>query len=74
MLKDEHDFELMFQRTYYHMLDRMKKDLIALKIEAKDMFESAKQKDSIAFEETEKSRKAKEQRMQAKVKLEALMK
>lgn len=53
----------MFQRTYYHMLDRMKKDLIALQIEAKELQESSKQKESIMVEETEKSRKAKEQRM-----------
>lgn len=28
-IKDEHDFELMAQRSYRHMLQRMKKDAIA---------------------------------------------
>ena len=73
-IKDEHDFELMYQRTYYHMTERMKKDLIAMQIKANDMHESFKQKDEIMMDETEKSRKAKEQRMQAKFKLEGLMK
>ncbi len=74
MIKDEHDFELMFQRQYSHMIERMKKDLIALSINSNDMQDSYKQKEQIMSEETEKSRKAKEQRMQAKVKLEGLMK
>jgi len=29
IIMEEHDFEMMFQRSYEHMLDRMKKDLIA---------------------------------------------
>jgi chromosome segregation ATPase len=41
-IRDEHDFELMFQRTYYHMIERMKRDLIALQIEANDMHDSHK--------------------------------
>lgn len=40
MIKEEHDFELMFQRSYAHMIERMKKDLIAIKIEANDLIES----------------------------------
>lgn len=46
-IKDEHDFEHMFQRTYYHMIERMKRDLIALQIEANDMHDSDKQKEVI---------------------------
>jgi hypothetical protein len=46
-IRDEHDFELMFQRTYYHMIERMKRDLIALQIEANDMHDSHKQKEII---------------------------
>lgn len=56
------------------MIDRMKKDLIALKIKATELNDSYKQKESIMNEESEKSRKTKEQRMQAKTKLENLMK
>jgi hypothetical protein len=63
MIKDEHDFELMFQRTYYHMIDRIKKDIIALNIQANDLRDSNKQKEIIMQEEAEKSRKAKEQRL-----------
>lgn len=73
MIKDEHDFELMFQRTYYHMIDRIKKDIIALNISAYDLRDSNKQKEIIMQEEGEKSRKAKEQRLQAKDKLQQLM-
>jgi hypothetical protein len=47
MIRDEHDFEMMFQRTYNHMIDRMKRDLIALQIEANDMRDSHKQKEII---------------------------
>ena len=64
----------MHQRSYRHMLDRMKKDLVALQIRSNELFDSKKQKEEIADEETEKSRKSKEQRMQAKNKLEGLMK
>jgi Ser-tRNA(Ala) deacylase AlaX len=73
MIKDEHDFELMFQRTYQHMIERMKRDMIALQIKASEMHDSYKQKEAIMYEESEKSRKSKEQRLQAKEKLQALM-
>ena len=63
MIKEEHEFELMYQRSYAHMIDRMKKDLIAIKITANEMGESYKQKEGIMNEESEKSRKTKEQRM-----------
>jgi hypothetical protein len=42
------------------MLERMKKDVIALQISANEMHDSYKQKSSIMNEETEKSRKSKE--------------
>lgn len=74
VIKEEHEFELMFQRSYAHMIERMKKDLIAIKISANELSESFKQKEGIMNEEQDKSRKTKEQRMQAKVKLENLMK
>jgi hypothetical protein len=32
LIRDEHDFELMYQRSYYHMIDRLKKDTIAVNI------------------------------------------
>lgn len=60
MIKDEHDFELMFQRTYNHMIERIKRDLIALQIKANELHESHKQKEAIMYEESEKNRKSKE--------------
>ena len=74
MIKEEHEFELMYQRCYQHMIERMKKDLIAIKIKANELGDSYKQKESIMNDESEKSRKTKELRMQAKTKLENLMK
>ena len=73
MIKDEHDFEMMFQRVYQHMIERIKKDLIALQIKANEMHESHKQKEVIMQEESDKSRKSKEHRLQAKEKLQQLM-
>jgi hypothetical protein len=73
-IREEHEFELMYQRSYAHMIERMKKDLIAIKIEANELGDSLRQKEGIVGEESEKSRRTKEQRMQAKVRLEALMK
>jgi hypothetical protein len=51
----------------------MKKDLIAIKINANDLHSSYKQKQHIADQEVDGQRKSKEQRMQAKHKLDALM-
>ena len=47
MIKDEHDFELMFQRSYYHMIDRIKKDIISINIVAREVRESHKQKEIV---------------------------
>lgn len=73
-IREEHDFELMFQRSYQHVIERMKRDLIAVRIEANELHESQKQKEAIMAEESEKNRRSKEQRMQAKLRLENLMK
>ncbi len=55
------------------MLDRMRKDLISYQITSNDLHVSAKSKTAISADELEKSRKAKEMRMQAKLRLENLM-
>ena len=39
-IREEHDFELMFQRSYQHVIERMKRDLIAVRIEANELHES----------------------------------
>lgn len=55
------------------MLDRMKKDLISNEINSNELHDSFKSKESIKADELEKSRKSKEMKMQAKLKLEELM-
>lgn len=54
-----HDFELMLQSSYKHMIDRMHRDMIAYQIEANDHLESFEAKSRILVEETEKNRAAK---------------
>ena len=50
----------MFQRTYIHMLDRMKKDLISLSLTINDLNESLRSKRGIYNEESTKQMKARE--------------
>ena len=59
-LKDNHDMEMMLQRTYKHMINRMQQDLIACQISANELHESHKSKMAISEEETDKNRKAKQ--------------
>ena len=54
------------------MLHRMKADLIASQIRSQELKESMKSKNDIAVEETEKQRKAKQERIQAKMKLQQI--
>jgi len=46
-IEREHNFEKLYQRSYYHMLDRMKKDLVAFQINSNDLADSYKQKQQI---------------------------
>jgi hypothetical protein len=57
-----------------HMLDRMKKDLISLQLHSNDLTESLKSKRIIITDELNKHRKAKENKLQSKYKLDNLMK
>ena len=72
-LKDTHDMELMLQRTYKHMMNRMQQDLIACQIQANELHESHKSKMAILDEETEKNRKAKQAKEQAQHRLDEFM-
>ena len=54
------------------MLHRMKADLITSQIRSQELKESMKSKNDIAVEETEKQRKAKQERIQAKMKLQQI--
>jgi hypothetical protein len=58
-IKLTHDFELMLQTSYKHMIDRIHRDMIAYQIEANDHLESYEAKSRILVEETEKNRAAK---------------
>jgi hypothetical protein len=53
----------MMAKTYTHMLDRMKKDLIAIKIGTNNQNISLKSKSLIKDSEVDKQRKAKEQKL-----------
>jgi len=66
---EEHNFEKLTQLSYDHMLHRMKADLIASQIRSQELKESMKSKNDIALDETEKHRKAIQERIQAKMKL-----
>ena len=56
---ESHEFELMLQRTYRHMINRMQTDLIAEQIKVSEMQDHYKATLAIAEEETGKNRKAK---------------
>ena len=72
-INETHEFELMLQRSYKHMISRMHQDLISTQIKAQDLHESYKSKQAIAADEGDKNRKAKQQRLQAQHRLEELM-
>lgn len=71
---ERHDFEKMYQEQYKHMLDRMKKDLIALQLVSNDLVESLRSKRQIMKDELNKQRKSKENKLQSKYRLDHLMK
>lgn len=73
MTQKKHEVAQMDQRIYYHMLDRMKKDLIAMKIRTNELKNSLKKKEQIVSSEDEKNRKSDEHRLQSKFKLDNLI-
>ena len=60
---ETHDFELLNQATYQHMLRRMKKDLIAHQLKSNALVSSIKSKNQIYKEEFEKQRVARESKL-----------
>lgn len=64
----------MQKSTYCHMLERMKKDFIATKIKSSELETSLKSKAGILDTEKSKVSKTKEERLQAKVIFENLLK
>ena len=69
-----HNFQRMYQRTYQHMLDRMKKDLIALTLTINDLTNSLRSKQQIYERESASQLKARQNNLQSKYKLDLLMK
>jgi hypothetical protein len=64
----------MAKRTYEHMLGRMKKDLISLKINRNEIENRMKNAFLIQEDEAEKQRKSKEAKLQSKSVFDGLMK
>lgn len=44
LIKEEEDFQRLYQEQYIHMLKRMKKDMVALQLDSNDLTESLKSK------------------------------
>lgn len=55
------------------MLDRLKKDLISSQLKSQELKDSLKQKNDLVVEQSEYQRKAKQDRIQAKMKLEQVI-
>ena len=62
-IEKKHAEHCMFQRTYLHMIQRMKADYIASQIRTNELQESYKSKKKIYEDEAEKHRQAKQQRL-----------
>jgi hypothetical protein len=72
-VKKRHEVSQMDTKIYYHMLERMRKDLIAMKIKTNELETSMQHKDSIFDKEYVKSKKSQESRLQSKFKLDNLL-
>jgi len=58
-----HAYQEMFQRQFKHMLDRMKKDLIALQLTINDLQESLRSKKTIYNQEYNDQMKARQEKL-----------
>ncbi len=72
--KDKNEEENMYTFVYAHMVDRMKKDQIALEVKRNIMEGSLRNKEGILTQEIENKRKIKEAHLQAKYVFDSLMK
>ena len=54
--KDTHEYQMMVQRQYQHMVHRMNTDLIAIQIRFNETSESYKNKHQVYMDEAERSR------------------
>jgi chromosome segregation ATPase len=72
-VKKRHEVSQMDTKIYFHMLERMKKDMVAMKIRTNELETSIQHKDSIFDKEYVKSKKSQESRLQSKFKLDNLL-
>lgn len=69
-----HANQRLQKATYNHMLDRMKKDLIAMTLRINDLSDSLRHKKIIYNDELHKQTGNREQKLQSKYRLDNLMK
>ena len=72
-IQDSHEYQMMVQRSYQHMIQRMQSDLISIQIKFNESQTSHKNKQQVYQDEADKSRQAKQESLQAKHRLEELM-
>lgn len=72
-VNERHQFQAMEKRTRQHMLDRMKKDLIALTLKINDLTESLRSKTNIYNDESNKQMQTRQDKLQSRYKLDQLM-
>ena len=68
-----HNYQRMTKRTYQHMLDRMKRDLIALTLKINDCSDSLRSKNTIYSEQSAKEMQARQEKLQSAKKLQDLI-
>lgn len=73
-ITERHNFEQMYQHQYTHMMDRMKKDLIAHQLVGSELQISLRSKKSIMSDEFNKNMKSNQNKLQSKYRLDGLMK
>ena len=74
MLKESYLFQSLTKRIRNHMLDRQKKDLIALTLQINDLSESLRSKTNIHNTESACQMQNRQEKLQSKYKLDNLMK
>jgi hypothetical protein len=72
-VEQQHQNQQLYKATYQHMLNRMKKDLIAMTLKINDLSDSLRHKKIIYNDETHKQTSSREQKLQSKYKLDNLM-
>lgn len=74
MLEESYLFQSLTKRIRNHMLDRQKKDLIALTLKINDLVESLRSKNIIYDVESNMQMNSRQDKLQSKYKLDNLMK